>query len=917
MRYITGLICFSSILLFVGFSHPEDLPEYVGIFYSKPPPEEALYLYDWLVVDPQVFCMKGLREKFYLKKRARLIAYLSIGEMGAHDPYYNSIKKEWVIGQNKVWKSIVLDLRKEGYRKTLLNRIIPSIIKKGYEGIMLDTLDSYQISIKNSKWKEYESIEVEFIKKIRQRYPHIIIIVNRPFRIIDQIKDHVDAFLAESLFYGLDSNLNYVKMKQGHTKILLKKLNHVKSLGLPIIVVDYVDPEERKLAKKVAEKIKGLGFIPWVTDKNLCTVGIGGCELIPRKVLLLYDSHTEIDPALSSIHRLVQMPLEWLGFVPEVYDINKGIPKGYLADTYRGMVVWIPELKDPIPFYKWIKKKIKEGLKIFFVGGFGFPIKKEFLSPLRIEVVPNKAKLLERANIIKKADIVGFETPPLIEYTDYLLYPEQGTALILAKNSKGQISVPLAVTAWGGYAIPSTVMIKDITKEDIWAVDPIKLFRLVFKPSFPVPDVTTENGRRLLTAHLDGDSFFGDAEFDPSRTTGEVLRDDIIKIYKIPHTISIVEGEIAPWGLHSKKSKRLEKVARSIFALSNVEAASHTFSHPFFWKDTHPQQAEKEYGHNLPIKGYKFNINREIAGSVEYINKRLVPRGKKVRVFLWSGDCLPSREAVRLTYKIGIYNVNGGDTTITNQAPFLSRISPMGISLGEYFQVYAPILNENVYTNLWHGPYYGYVNVISTFMLTDKPRRIKPISIYYHFYSGQKMASLNALKQVYGWALSQEVNPLFLSEYAQKVLEFRGTAIARDGDFWIIRNGGALRTIRIDKALFPVLSRSRGVVGYKKINNSLYIHLDDSGDYKICLGKRENGFYLYDANAKISRYKKEKNRVFIRLKGYLPADFRIVSAGCKVKVRGGIYKKDSNEAGRFHYSFKKSREVSIEAICKN
>lgn len=456
-----------------------------------------------------------------------------------------------------------------------------------------------------------------------------------------------------------------------------------------------------------------------------------------------------------------------------------------------------------------------------------------------------------------------------------------------------------------------------MAREELWAVDPVMLFRLLFKPSFPVPDVTTENGRRLLTAHIDGDSFFGDSEFAPSKTTGEVIRDSILKVYKIPHTVSVIEGEVAPWGLYPERSKRLEKIARGIFALPYVEAASHSFSHPFFWKKSHAERVKKkEYGTNLPIKGYRFDTEREIAGSVNYINRRLVSNGKRVRVFLWSGDCLPSKEALQITYQLGIYNVNGGDTTITNQAPFLSHISPMGINLGGYFQVYAPIQNENVYTNLWHGPYYGYINIISSFKLTDRPRRIKPISIYYHFYSGQKLASFKALKDVYNWALSQEINPVFLSEYAQKVLEFRDTVLAKDGGCWIIRNGGSLRTIRMDEPVFPVLSRTRGVVGYKKINNSLYIHLDGSGNYRICFGKRQKGFYLYDANARISKFKRGKKKVFIKLKGYLPVDFRVVPSGCRVSVKGGAYTKNI-EMGRWHYSFKRSKEVSIEAICKD
>ena len=918
MKFITGLTCFSNLLfLLISSTLANPIPKCVGIFYSKSPPDSALYLYDWLIVDPRVFSIKKLKEKFYIKKRAKLIAYLSIGELGRHSPFFKEIKPDWKLGENKIWHTTIMDIRKKGYRNFILNKVIPFIFKKGYEGLMLDTLDSYQKVLKEEEWSSYERAEAELINKIKTKYPQIILIANRPFRIFKYIKSSIDAFLAESLFYGLDSHLNYIKMKPSDTEWLLKKLKEVKSSGIPVIVVDYVEPKKRTLAKQVAKKIKELGFIPWVTDKYLSIEGISTYEPVPRKIMLLYDSETEYDPALSSIHRLVQMPLEWLGFVPELYDVKKKLPDGYLADQYRGIVIWIPELKKPVPFYKWVRKRIKEGLKLFFINGFGFPMENRFLSPLGIKVIQNRAKPLQPIKVIKKASFVGFETEPEIEFTDLLLLPEKGTPLVIAENYLGQRFVPLAFTKWGGYALPGSCIVT-VGREDLWTVNPFVLFKTLFKPAFPVPDITTENGRRILTAHIDGDAFFGDADFDTSKTTGEVIMEQIIKKFRIPHTVSVIEGEIAPWGIYPDKSKRLEQVARSIFRLQNVEPASHTYSHPFFWKKRQMLKTEKkEYGNNLPIKGYQFDLKREIIGSVNYINRRLLPSGKKVKVFLWSGDCLPSKEALKLTYQLKIYNVNGGDTSITPQHPFISYVSPMGVNLGDYFQVYAPVLNENVYTNLWHGPYYGYVNVISTFKLTDRPIRLKPISIYYHFYSGQKLASLTALKKVYKWALSQSVIPMFLSEYAQKVLEFRTTAIARCDNFWIIRNSGALRTLRIPKNQVPVISKSKGVIGYKKIGNFRYVHLDNSGDYIICLGKTRPQFLLYDSNAMVRKYEKRHLKILITLKGYLPVDFRIIPHKCKVKITPQAYSLKKESEYIWHCSLKKSKEVTIEAYCKN
>ena len=55
----------------------------------------------------------------------------------------------------------------------------------------------------------------------------------------------------------------------------------------------------------------------------------------------------------------------------------------------------------------------------------------------------------------------------------------------------------------------------------------------------------------------------------------------------------------------------------------------------------------------------------------------------------------------------------------------------LGLERDGLFQVFAPNQNENVYTNEWRGPFYGFERVIETFEFTETPRRLKPINIYF------------------------------------------------------------------------------------------------------------------------------------------------------------------------------------------
>lgn len=86
------------------------------------------------------------------------------------------------------------------------------------------------------------------------------------------------------------------------------------------------------------------------------------------------------------------------------------------------------------------------------------------------------------------------------------------------------------------------------------------------------------------------------------------------------------------------------------------------------------------------------------------------------------GNTAPSAEALAISDAAGLLNMNGGDTAITRSNPSLTEVRSWGLRKGGHLQIYAPVTNENIYTNLWHGPFYGFERVIETFEMTDAPR---------------------------------------------------------------------------------------------------------------------------------------------------------------------------------------------------
>jgi hypothetical protein len=383
--------------------------------------------------------------------------------------------------------------------------------------------------------------------------------------------------------------------------------------------------------------------------------------------------------------------------------------------------------------------------------------------------------------------------------------------------------------------------------------------------------------------------------------------------------VSVIEGEVGPAGLYPGDSPALEAIARRIFRLPWVEAASHTFSHPFDWAAAEAGQPSAVC--SLPIPGYTFDRERDLRGSIAYIEARLLPPGKKVRVLLWSGDCSPGDASVALVAGLGVENVNGGGSTRTEDQPSLTRGSAMGIPKagGAAYQVFAPVENENVFTHEWHGPFDGYAHAIETFELADSPRRMSPISIYYHFYSGTKTASLAALRRVYDWALAQPTARLYLSEYAAKVRAFQQVTIARrvDDGAWEIGDLGALRTLRVDPAWgWPDVDRSVGVAGVHDAPQGRYIHLaSDTRDVLLVpSAKAPEGPYLDASNGRVLHWTKdERGGHSLSLVAHEPLTIDVGGArACALTTPAGVVRAErSGTIVRFSLATEETNDASL------
>jgi hypothetical protein len=902
LRAVLATLCVAMLL---DNAVAADLPA-VALHYGKNAPLASLEAFDIAVIEPD----HGFDPQAYRKSgKSELFAYISVGEVHPTRAYAERIPAAWRIGRNAQWKSIVVDQAQAAWPAFFADEVVGPLWARGFRGFFLDTMDSYHLVEGIDQLAQQRGM-INVIRQLRTRFPGIRLILNRGFELLPELKGEIFAVAAESLYRGWDpKKQRYAEVKPADRDWLLGQLVSARDrFGVTAIAIDYVDPAARQLALDTARQIAAHGIVPYVADVGLEYLGAGMVEPLPRKIMFLHNSAEATRVNASNAHRYAEMPLNHLGYVAEYVDVSGPLPARVAAAEYAGVVAWfdgyLPSARADA-LSAWLAARISEGTRVAVLGSFGFEPNGDFLRAAGLlKTAPSKGAV----SIALRDALMGFESPPIPErrgIEPIRVGQSDAKVLLRLSDAAGTLFDAAALMPWGGFVLnPFAVrVLPGEESQTRWIVEPFAFMQQALAlPPLPIPDTTTVNGRRMFFAHIDGDGFPSRAEMPGRRLAAEVLLDEVLKRYPMPHAMSVIEVETSPDGAYPKESALMEDVARRMFALPHVEIASHSYTHPFFWDSVERNEVrEALQGYSLAPKGYVPSLKREILGSVDYIRSRLAPPGKPVGLMLWTGDAAPTEAALEVVEAAGMVQMNGGYTVATRNYPSLAAVSSLGIWQGRRFHVYAPIMNENVYTNLWTGPFYGFERVTETFDFTGSPRRLKPINIYYHTYSASKHASLEALHKVYRHALSKPVTPVFPSEYVRIAMNFNDLVLARTlaGDRYIVRNAHHLRTLRIPPVLgHPDLAASSAVAGYSDGPEGSYLHLSD----RHALLRLEPAIsrmpMLASANAHLGAMARDGNTLSFRLQGHVPLDFALANIEQCVPTAGGkpmkAYRKDAS-----------------------
>lgn len=894
----------------------------LAFYYGTNAPINQLKLYPQVVVDPG----SGVSPAEFNTSSRKLFAYASLGEAISLNQYKTPINPQWVIGKNTHWQSLVLDQTNPAWQAFFLQEVITPLWDAGFRGFFLDTLDSYRLASEDPvQMKKQQQGLITIIRCIKTKYPDASLIFNRGFEILPEVHTLVDGVVVESLFAGWNNaKKRYVQVSKKQRDILVTELNKIQNqYRIPVTAVDYLSPTDKAKAPEVARKIKALGFNAWVTNGILDKLYLTNATPLPRKILLLYQGTPgSVDERIGSyLSNAVAMSLNYLGYVTVLHNMQESLPD-ISADEYVGIITAPNGLlvRREKALRAWYVKQMDKKIPLVVLNNFGFTLSEMALKRFGLSY-PLFTYSAQSVRTVMQSPLIGYEMNPSINAENFIpVTLKKGQRLLSLVNELGVKADLAGLTPWGGYFL-TTAFLVPVTRDNYrWAIDPFAFFKKALRlPDRPAPDVTTENGSRLFFAHVDGDGFANKGEWNRGDYVGEVLRKEILEFYKLPVTISIVQGEIASNGINPTLTPVLEPIARRIFALPYVEIGSHTYSHPYIWDLAASYKGDKVNPYTLPIAHYRFNVETEVRGSVDYINQHLAPPNKKCKMFLWSGEGDVPEKALAITKELGLGNINPG-TLISRKNNSLTQVSSFGLNEGPYFQVFAPIGNDQE-TLMENGRFfYSLIGLIDALKLTDMPRRLKPIDIYYHFFTLGQLGGIKALRAVYDWTLTQAVMPIYASEYYSKVIDANQMVIAQQADGWIIETQDKLRELRIPRHMgYPDLSRSQHIMGYSTYNEDVYIHISPGGEALVYLSKTAPTLpYLVSANTRVKRFERTAQGFdLVTEVGYLPLVLTLGNmAHCAVFSEGKIIEPEHPFMNEPTYRFNKESKNDFSIRCE-
>ncbi|AWN39934.1 hypothetical protein [Methylobacterium durans] len=651
-----------------------------------------------------------------------------------------------------------------------------------------------------------------------------------------------------------------------------------------------------------------------------------------REILALFDGDLEPAAADTRIHRYAELPLNHLGFTLTYRDIRKPLPDAADIRRYAGVLTWFsttPAARDA--YLAWARVAVRTARRWVILGATGASFWTD-------EAVAGDALLGEiglrhrrRAIDLTLGTQLSARAPTLTAFegpADAVLPPyemieaarpdlEAWLELVAPQREGGGRSVAVAVSPRGGFAASGYELVEDQGQGRArWLIDPFAFFgRALRDGPVPVPDVTTLSGRRIYFSHVESEGL-NHVVLTKDREqvlVAKLFLDRIVTAFPdLPVTLALTPGDLDP-AIGGNETPR--DLVREIWSQPQVEPSVASYTRPYTWRffDHYSRAREEEivagsrpagrFGLRrlTDLVSTSARVDRFVAKAREYPRNYLLtpfdlgqetrvawtaasalaPAGKAPRLYQWTGDAEPSEEAIALTRRLSLHNINGGEGRFDAAYPSVANLPPIARPVGEQRQVYAVSADDLPVRKAWRPAVSALRGLRATLANTETPRRLKGFNLHYRLATVGNADALGVIEDFLREVQGSALIPIRTVDYAALADDFPRVAIAETGPLsWEVRDRGSVQTLRFDAAdaIDVDLGASQGVVGRTRHGGSLYLALDPSVEpARVVLRdgtSAPNPVGLSESRWQISGLTRSEGGWSFAASGFGPGDFR-------------------------------------------
>lgn len=238
------------------------------VYYDDELPPERFLNYDVIIFDS----VNHPRLRQLQNRGKTLLGYVSFGEVEKYRDYYKDIEKMGILlDENPNWPGhFVVDARDPRWAKYLIEVLVPDILHKGFDGIMIDTIDSivYLETLDQKQYSGMAQAAANLIRAVRQHYPEMPIMVNRGIEILQETEQYVDMLMAESIYVEHDfaTGKNSIFPESEYLSALNDiKASQERAPHLEVFALEYWDPADKEGVRKIYDEHRSNGLHPFVS----------------------------------------------------------------------------------------------------------------------------------------------------------------------------------------------------------------------------------------------------------------------------------------------------------------------------------------------------------------------------------------------------------------------------------------------------------------------------------------------------------------------------------------------------------------------------------------------------------------------------------------------------------------------------